>query len=47
MSAIVMILVRIKMMSFIWVRQKIGIDYLVNDSDYYLDMSNKIEEDIQ
>ena len=28
-------------------KTKIGIDYLVNDSDYYLDMSNKMEENIR
>ena len=47
MSAIVMIPSKDKNDEFYMSKTKIGIDYLVNDSDYYLDMSNKIEENIR
>lgn len=47
MSAIVMIPSKDKNDEFYMSKTKIGIDYLVNDSDYYLDASNKIEENIR
>lgn len=47
MSAIVMIPSKDKNDEFYMSKTKIGIDYLVNDSNYYLDASNKIEENIR